>query len=418
MASAEHTMKQSVQTTWYTRVARSSLLALLDRLPQGQLIVKEHGIPLAKFGQDSSELQAEIDVLDWQFYPKLLLGGSVAAGETFVEGWWRTPDLTAVIRLFARNMPLLDELEARLGWLLAPLTFYSRLRLRNSKNQARQNISAHYDLGNALYSRFLDSSMMYSAAIYPNPAATLAQAQQHKLRTICEKLALTADDHLLEIGTGWGGLAVFAARHYGCRVTTTTISEEQYQYSRELFEREGLAGKITLLKQDYRELQGQYDKLVSIEMIEAVGKEYLPTFFSKCNSLLKEDGLMLLQSITIAEHRMQTYAKGQDFIQKHIFPGGFLPSVSLLAGHLAQYTDMLLRDCHDTGLHYARTLQDWHRNLLERKQALSKFGYDERFIRLWSFYFCYCEGGFLERTISTVQLLMTKPGYRYEIQRC
>jgi len=245
----------------------------------------------------------------------------------------------------------------------------------------------------------------------------LAQAQTTKLRAICDKLQLVPEDHLIEIGTGWGGLALFAAKNYGCKVTTTTISEEQHQYTLDLIEKEGLQDKITLLKKDYRLLEGKYDKLVSIEMIEAVGKEYLPTFFKKCSSLLKDQGLMVLQAITISDQRLESYSKSVDFIQKHIFPGGFLPSQLLINQHLRKHTDLMIRDLHDIGLDYARTLKDWHQKLLENKEPLAKDGYDDRFMNMWRYYFSYCEGGFLERTISTVQLVISKPAFSNNISR-
>ena len=302
-------------------------------------------------------------------------------------------------------------------WLALPIRKLNHLATRNSATQAKKNIAAHYDLGNKLYTRFLDDSMMYSSAIYPSPESSLAEAQQEKLRTICEKLQLSPNDHLLEIGTGWGGLAVYAAKNYGCKVTTTTISDEQHQYAAEWLEREGLQDQVTLLKQDYRLLEGQYDKLVSIEMIEAVGKEYLPTFFKKCSSLLKQQGVMLLQSITISDQRLDSYSKGVDFIQKHIFPGGFLPSQLLINQHLKKHTDMMVRDLHDIGLDYAKTLQHWHSELLKNKDVLAQDGYDERFMNMWRYYFSYCEGGFLERTISTVQLVVGKPSYVDTVKR-
>lgn len=417
MQSGEQLMNQSGQLSWWSKLARASLLNLLSKLPEGYLVVKEQGVLVERFGNQDSDIKAEIDVLHADFYPRILLGGSVASGETFVDGLWQTPDITSVIRLFVRNMPLLDELEARLGWLLKPLDLVKRLQRKNSRAGAKKNIAAHYDLGNELYRSFLDSSMMYSAAIYPQAQASLADAQQHKLRHICEKLSLNHDDHLLEIGTGWGGLAIFAATEYGCRVTTTTISEQQFSYVQAQVDKLGLQDRVSLLNKDYRDLQGHYDKLVSIEMVEAVGQQYLPLFFRKCNDLLKPGGLMLLQAITISEPRFDTYSKSQDFIQQHIFPGGFLPSLHLLSEHIAKRTDMVIRDCHDIGLHYAQTLNDWHQGFLNNCDELTPLGYDERFMRLWRFYFSYCEGGFLERTISAVQLLTSRQGYRDAVNR-
>jgi cyclopropane-fatty-acyl-phospholipid synthase len=306
---------------------------------------------------------------------------------------------------------MLDRWEAKFNWLTMPVWKLKHALRRNSTQQAKKNISAHYDLGNKLYTRFLDPSMMYSSAIYPDANTSLEQAQLHKLKSICDKLQLKPEDHLLEIGTGWGGLAVFAAKHYGCRVTTTTISEEQFKYANDWVEREGLTERITLLKKDYRLLEGSFDKLVSIEMIEAVGKEFLANFFSKCSSLMKQQGLMLIQAITIDDRRYDSYSRSVDFIQKHIFPGGFLPSQLVMNKALKEHTDLMIRDMHDIGLDYARTLRDWHIAFQNNLEVLSLDGYDERFARMWQYYLNYCEGGFLERSISTVQLVLSKPQF-------
>lgn len=415
--NGEHILNNTFSQSWLDRTARSSILKIFSRLSEGELVLKEHGVLVDTFGQKGASLRGEINILDLRVYKRLLFGGSIASGETYTEQMWETPNLTNVVRIFARNMDTLDKWDARMSWLALPVRKLIHIAKRNTQTQAKKNIAAHYDLGNKLYTRFLDESMMYSSAVYPSQSASLSDAQQHKLKLICEKLKLTENDHLLEIGTGWGGLAVYAAKNYGCKVTTTTISEEQYQYSRELITSQGLDDKITLLKQDYRLLGGQYDKLVSIEMIEAVGKDYLPTFFNKCSSLLKKHGLMLLQSITIADNRYESYSKSVDFIQAHIFPGGFLPSQLVISQHLKKHTDMMVRDLHDIGLDYARTLKDWHGLLLANKQPLAADGYDERFMRLWRYYFSYCEGGFLERSISTVQLLISKPHFREELCR-
>jgi cyclopropane-fatty-acyl-phospholipid synthase len=415
--NGEHILNNTFSQSWLDRAARSSILKIFSRLSEGELVLKEQGVLVDTFGQKGASLHGEINILDLRVYKRLLFGGSIASGETYTEHMWETSNLTNVVRIFARNMDTLDKWEARMSWLALPMRKLIHIAKRNTQTQAKKNIAAHYDLGNKLYTRFLDDSMMYSSAVYPSKNASLSDAQQHKLKLICEKLKLTDNDHLLEIGTGWGGLAVYAAKNYGCKVTTTTISEEQYQYSRELITSQGLDDKITLLKQDYRLLGGQYDKLVSIEMIEAVGKDYLPTFFNKCSSLLKKHGLMLLQSITIADNRYESYSKSVDFIQAHIFPGGFLPSQLVISQHLKKHTDMMVRDLHDIGLDYARTLKDWHCLLLENKQPLAADGYDERFMRLWRYYFSYCEGGFLERSISTVQLLISKPHFREELCR-
>lgn len=391
---------------------RKIVLGLLNQLQEGCLVVKERGQLVGRFGQEQSTLKAEIDIQKPQFFRRFLFGGSIGAAELYLDESWTTPNLTHVIQVFARNLPALDAAEAKLSWLLLPIQKFQHWRRNNSKHQAKENISAHYDLGNELYQAFLDPAMQYSSAVYPHEQATLADAQQHKLRLLCDSLALQPSDHLLEIGTGWGGLAVFAAKHYGCQVTTTTISEEQYAYTSALIEREGLGDKITLLKKDYRDLDGQFDKLVSVEMIEAVGRKYMATFFKTCSRLLKPNGKMALQAITISDQRMRTYANSVDFIQKYIFPGGFLPSLTMMAEMFTKHTDMVVRQVADIGYDYAKTLADWRLNFNKAHPQLQQFGYDERFGRLWNYYLCYCEGGFLERTVSAVQLVATKPQSR------
>ncbi|WP_100656329.1 SAM-dependent methyltransferase [Alteromonas flava] len=417
MTHGEQTLVFEEQMSWVDRVAKSLFLNVLKSLPYGQITIKERGSVVVTCGNTTSSLHAEVNIVDPKAYRHLLVGGSVASGETFTEGMWETPNLTDVIRIFARNLDTLDQWEAKFRWLSLPMLKVKHMMRKNSQTQAKKNIAAHYDLGNKLYTRFLDESMMYSAAIYPEQSSSLAVAQQHKLKTICDKLQLSASDHLLEIGTGWGGLAVFAAKHYGCKVTTTTISEEQFAYAHAWVEKENLQSQVTLLKKDYRLLEGQFDKLVSIEMIEAVGKEYLNNFFAKCASLLKRDGLMVLQAITIDDRRYDQYAQGVDFIQKHIFPGGFLPSQFIMNKALKEHTDLMIRDLHDIGLDYARTLKDWYQAFQRNREALLHDGYDDRFMRLWQYYMNYCEGGFLERTISTVQLVLSKPGFQPAIVR-
>lgn len=415
--SSEQVIMSNTSISVTDKICRKILLKVFSMLPQGHLVIKEQGGLVDAYGEKDSDIQAEINILDLNFYRRLLFGGSIASGETYVEGLWETPDLTHVIQIFARNLPVLDQWENKLEWLAMPMRQLLHLKRQNTSEQAKKNIAAHYDLGNQLYKEFLDKSMMYSAAIYPSETSSLAEAQQYKLRVICEKLQLNEKDHLLEIGTGWGGLAIYAAKHYGCRVTTTTISNEQFDYAQAQIDAHQLNDKVTLLKDDYRDLTGEFDKLVSIEMIEAVGKKFLPTFFEKCSHLLKSNGLMLLQSITIADQRYDTYSKSVDFIQKHIFPGGFLPSQLVLNQHLKAYTDMAIADLHDIGLDYARTLRDWRIAFDANQSKLSELGYDERFKKLWRYYLSYCEGGFLERTISTVQLVMNKPDYRDALSR-
>ncbi len=394
---------------------KRGLLRQLAHLRHGQLTLVEAG-ERQLFGQPDAHahLRAEIQVHDEAFWPMVAGNGSIGAGEAYMQGYWSSPDLTAVIRLFVVNLNVLDGLEGGLARLGRPLLHGLHWLNRNTRRGSRKNIAAHYDLGNALFEQLLDSTMMYSAAMFRSAEDSLEQAQLYKLQRICEKLDLKPDDHLLEIGTGWGSMALYAASHYGCRVTTTTLSREQYEYTRQRIEAQGLQDRITLLLKDYRDLEGQYDKLVSIEMIEAVGHRYLPTYFRQCARLLKDDGLMLLQSITIRDQRYEQAKGSVDFIQRYIFPGGALPSLQVLLENVGRDTDLNLHHMEDFGLHYARTLRLWHDNLRRARHSLEQLGYDEQFYRLWEFYLCYCEGGFLERSIGAAQLLLAKPGARPE----
>lgn len=392
---------------------KRGLLRQLAHLCHGQLTLVEAG-ERQLFGQPDAHLRAEIQVHDAAFWPMVAGNGSIGAGEAYMQGYWSSPDLTAVIRLFVANLDVLDGLEGGLARLGRPLLHGLHWLNRNTRQGSRKNIAAHYDLGNALFEQLLDSTMMYSAAMFRSAEDSLEQAQLYKLQRICEKLDLQPNDHLLEIGTGWGSMALYAASHYGCRVTTTTLSREQYEYTRQRIEAQGLQDRVTLLLQDYRDLEGQYDKLVSIEMIEAVGHRYLPTYFRQCARLLKDDGLMLLQSITIRDQRYEQAKRSVDFIQRYIFPGGALPSLQVLLENVGRDTDLNLHHMEDFGLHYARTLRLWHDNLRRARHSLEQLGYDEQFYRLWEFYLCYCEGGFLERSIGAAQLLLAKPGARPE----
>jgi len=285
---------------------------------------------------------------------------------------------------------------------------------RNSLSGSRKNIGAHYDLGNDMFEQFLDPTMMYSSGIFEHQAMTMEQASIAKLDRICQKLQLDENDHLLEIGTGWGGFAIYAAKNYGCKVTTTTISQQQFDYAEQRIKDEGLEDRITLLCEDYRNLSGQYDKLVSIEMIEAVGHAYYKNYFQHCSNLLKPEGMMLLQSITIADQRYQAASKEVDFIQRYIFPGGSLPSVNVIAKNVSDHTDMRFYHLEDIGAHYATTLANWRERFFSNIETIHKLGYSETFVRMWDFYLCYCEGGFRENSIGTIQLLLTKPLCRRE----
>ncbi|MDP5214161.1 cyclopropane-fatty-acyl-phospholipid synthase [Pseudoalteromonas tunicata] len=404
-------LQLSQSISWFNTKCRNLVFSLLDQIDNACIEIHE-GAHFKTFGNPNADLKAQLHILDLSCYIDFVKGGSIAAAEAFLDKKWTTPDLTHVIQVFARSQKQLDAIEQQASWLSKIKHKLLSIRNANTEQGSKKNILAHYDLGNELYTRFLDSSMMYSAAIYYSPEDTLAQAQQQKLALICDKLALKPTDHLIEIGTGWGALAIFAASHYGCKVTTTTISDAQYEWAAAEVKRLGLNDKITLLKQDYRLLSGQYDKLVSIEMIEAVGHEFMAGFFNKCNSLLKDDGTMLIQAITIADQRYHHYRKNVDFIQKYIFPGGCLPSIAVMSEHIAQQTNMMIDNIEDIGLHYARTLHDWRMQFDKNWQQISQFGYDEQFKRLWHYYLSYCEGAFIERVISTHHIVARKPSYK------
>ena len=392
------------------RVARRLVLDSLQRFPVGELTITEPDGNRVVIGEGFPS--ASLHMLDWRTYRMMMTGGALGAAEAFMEGLWRSDNLVAVIRYFAANVEPMQSLEGLTTRLARPMLAALHVINRNSIRGSRRNIAAHYDLGNDFFSLFLDRQMMYSSAIYPRADADLDEAAVHKLDVVCRKLGLTADHHLLEIGTGWGGLAIHAARHYGCRVTTTTISREQYRHACERVRAEGLEDRITVLEQDYRLLEGQYDRVVSIEMIEAVGHQYLSNYFSQLNRLLKEDGLLLIQAITVPDHRYAFALKNIDFIKRYIFPGGFLPSVRVMMSHLGDDTRLTPLAVDDIGLDYARTLEDWRCRFMAAIDKVAEQGFDERFRRMWEYYLCYCEGAFRERAISTVQLLAAAPGWR------
>ncbi len=394
------------------RVARWLVLRVLARIRGGELVIVEQGARLT-YGRLVPErpLRALLHVRSERFY-RQLLRGSIGLCESYMDGLWECEDLVALTRIAALNVGALDRLRRALAPVLIPLQRWARWLARNTPGRSRRRIAAHYDLGNELFALFLDRTMMYSCALFEQPDASLEDASLAKLERVCAKLDLRPEDHLLEIGTGWGGLAVYAAQNYGCRVTTATISREQHSYACERVREAGLEDRVTVLLEDYRELSGSYDKLVSIEMIEAVGWQYFPTFFRRCSQLLADDGAMLLQAITIDDRAYQVEKAGKSFINTYIFPGGCLPSMEIIARSLARVTDMQQVHLEDITAHYATTLERWRERFLAAAERLSELGYDERFRRLWELYLCYCEGGFRERRIQDVQLLLAKPGYR------
>lgn len=392
------------------RYIRNRVLDKLQNLTRGRLIIRD---PLGEFeagDRDATPIRLEIHHLD--FYSHLALRGSIGAAESYMNADWDCDDLTALVRLMVTNIEVSDELDQGSAWLRNAVLKLWHLFNRNTFNGSRKNIAAHYDLGNDFFSLFLDRHMMYSSAIFTDQTPDLESASDLKLKTICTKLNLDASDHLVEIGTGWGGFACFAASTTGCRVTTTTISREQHAHAIERVRAAGLEDRVTVLMQDYRTLEGQFDKLVSIEMIEAVGHQFLPTYLNTCQRLLKPDGLALIQAITIDDQRYRQALRSVDFIKRYIFPGSFIPCVSVIVETAAKATDLRLINLEDFGDSYARTLNIWHQRFNRNREAVLAQGFDDRFIRMWNWYLCYCEGGFIEKQLSDVHLLFARSGNR------
>lgn len=394
--------------------AKRCVLNALRQIEHGMLIIDDQSTTENTqfvFGKSTSIMArtVHLKIRDQRFYDQLFIKGDLGAGEAYLLGYWSCDDLTLLVQLFIKNRETLSKLEAGKSWLVKPLQKLYAFSKRNTLQGSKENIHAHYDLGNDLFEQFLDESMMYSSAIFNHADESLHSASLNKLERLCQKLDLQASDHVVEIGTGWGGFALYAAEHYGCRVTTTTISDEQHDYAQARVNEAGLQNKITILKKDYRELTGQFDKLVSIEMIEAIGHQYLDTYFAQCSRLLKPNGVMCLQAITIADQRYDHAKNNVDFIQRFIFPGGFLPSVSAMSDSVARKTDMRLYDLEDIGQHYAHTLKHWRTRFFDRISDIRQLGYDEKFVRMWEYYLCYCEGGFREQVIGAVQMLLIKP---------
>ncbi|MEO8503605.1 MAG: cyclopropane-fatty-acyl-phospholipid synthase family protein [Acidobacteriota bacterium] len=400
------------------RLARRLVFSRLEKIAEGELSVHDGDTgEVCRFGHAAADgLSAELTVHDPRFYRELLSGGSLGAAEAYLGELWDTSDLVALVRVLARNRSALEGVESGLARLGAIPSRVRHLLNGNTRSGSRKNIVAHYDLGNEFFAAFLDPTMTYSSAYFETPETSLALAQRAKLDRICRKLQLTPDDHVLEIGTGWGSFAIHAASRYGCKVTTTTISPSQFEEASRRIARAGLSDRVELLLSDYRDLTGRYDKLASIEMIEAVGHEHLPEFFGRCGRLLHPEGLMALQAITIADRNYEASKHGVDFIQRYIFPGGAIPSVTAMQRAIASASPLTPMHLEEMGLHYADTLRQWRDNFEAAWPALSA-RFDERFRRTWNYYFSYCEGGFRERVIGVVQMLFAGPAFRREVAR-
>jgi len=394
---------------------RAGIFSRLEKIRDARLTVSDaNGTESFGKANDSTiaTLDASIQVLDPSFYNDIVSNGALGAAEAYMQGKWITPDLTAALSIFVRNRSVMLELDGGLTSLLKPVRRVGHWANRNTVKSSKKNIIAHYDLGEDMFKLFLDPTMSYSATIYEHEHTSLEESALHKLDVICRKLQLNENDHVVEIGTGWGGFAIYAAKNYGCKVTTTTISPNQLEVAKRRVKAAGLEDKVTLLEQDYRLLEGKFDKLVSVEMIEAVGLDFLDTFFAKCSSLVKPEGRMLIQAITIADRNHEHAAKAVDFIQKYIFPGGALPSMGAIMNSVSGHTDMQISGLQDIGQHYARTLRDWRSGFFDNIEDIRKLGYPNEFIRMWDYYLSYCESGFMERSISTMQLVFDKPECR------
>ncbi len=393
---------------------RTRLLAQLAPLRHGSLRVRDARgeVVLGEAEHAANTVHATVTITDPAFYRKVAAQGSVGAGQSYIDGDWECSNLVGLVQLLVRNRHLLDGMErgtARLGGAL--LNLWNQLR-RNTRAGSRRNIAAHYDLGNDFFSLFLSPDLMYSSALFASEDETLEVASTRKLDRICQQLRLQPGDRVVEIGTGWGGFAVHAATHYGCHVTTTTISAEQYALARQRVKAAGLQDRVTVLMRDYRDLEGQYDKLVSIEMIEAIGAKFLEVYFATLQRLLKPTGLALLQAITIEDHRYEQALHSVDYIKRFVFPGSFIPSLSAIAQAKTRASDLQMIQQFDFGHSYALTLRAWRRRFMAQRLMVRAQGFDERFIRLWEFYLAYCEGGFLERSIGVSHLLLARPDYR------
>lgn len=391
------------------RLSRELLLKRLAKLRSGRIeIADEFGQTL--LGRDEEDAQpCRVAVRDLRFYRQAIRGGGLAVAEAYMRGAWEADDLTALLRLFVRNIKLAHGMDAGASRLTRLMHRAAHCLNRNSLKGSRRNIGAHYDLGNDFFRLMLDETMTYSSGIFESAHSTMRDASLAKLDRICRKLDLQSHHHLLEIGTGWGSFAMHAARHFGCRVTTTTISRRQHELATSRIEEAGLADRVRVLLKDYRELDERFDRIASIEMIEAVGHDHLAVYFAQCSKLLKPDGLMALQAITMPDWRYESYRRSVDFIQRYVFPGSCCPSIGAMTHAMAKESDLRMFHLEDISPHYAQTLRTWRRTFLANIRSVRDLGYDERFIRMWLYYLSYCEAGFAERYTGLVQVLLTKP---------
>lgn len=410
-ASVALPKEQERELGWADALCRGVVHRALSGLRSGELTLIEPSGRIT-FGSSDFGPSLTVTVESPRAYRVVALGGTIGAGRAYMDGLWTTPDLTALIRMFAADFDSQFDLEGGLATVMRPINAVVHALRRNTRSGSRRNIAEHYDLGNDFYRLFLDDTMAYSCGIFEDGETSLRDASIAKFDRLCRKLRLAPGDHVLEIGTGWGGFAIHAAERYGCRVTTTTISREQYELASARVEEAGLAGRVEVLDRDYRDLEGRFDKLVSVEMLEAVGDQFYDEFFGRASRLLAPDGLLAIQTITIPDQSFSRHRREVDFIKRYIFPGSCIPSLTAIQNAVTRATDIRLVDLHDITRHYATTLSRWREAFWDQVEAVRGLGYDERFIRMWDFYLAYCEGGFAERYLGNVQLLFAKPGFR------
>ena len=399
--------KPSFLATFFKKI----ILKKFEQLKFGFLIISD-GDEEYRFGDVGSKLKANVQIFSPEFYVFMGSGGLLGVTESYTAGYWQSNNLVSLIRIVIQNKDVMNQLDSGWARLFKPVNNYIHKLRQNSLEGSKKNILAHYDLSNEFYQLWLDETMTYSCGVFNNKSSTLQEASVEKLDRICRKLQLTDGDSVLEIGTGWGSFAIHAAKHYGCKVTTTTISDAQYELAKERINQEDLTDRVTLLKDDYRKLTGQYDKIVSIEMIEAVGHEYVPVFFKTVSSLLKDDGLFVMQGITYNDQNFDVYKNSVDFIKKYIFPGSCLISVSQVTETMKNYTDLSIVHLEDITVHYAKTLKLWRENFQSSISSIKGLGFSSAFIKMWDLYFVYCEAGFRERHIGDYQFVFSKPGAR------
>ena len=404
-------IKTPTKATFLTSVFKNGLKKKLSHLNVGCISVVD-GVDKFSFGDTGSELRVNVQVHSQEFYVMTGSGGAMGIAEAYILGYWTSDDVVMLMRIILKNRSIMLSLNNGFAKILNPINKLIHRSRQNTLKGSKENILAHYDLSNDFYKLWLDPTMTYSCAYFEDTNTSLEDASIEKLDRMCRKLKLSEKDNILEVGTGWGSFSIHAAKNYGCSITTTTISDAQYEYAKARVVEEGLESKINVINKDYRKLDGQYDKIVSIEMIEAVGYEYISEYFSKLSSLLKPDGLMALQGITYNDQNFDTYKDSVDFIKKYIFPGSCLISISQIIDVIKNKTDLSMIDMEDITRHYAETLNRWRKNFMNVLPEVKEMGYSKAFINMWEFYFLYCEAGFLERNIGDVQLVFAKSGAR------